>query len=469
MNKQNKRVGKKQFALPHIYVILVIMIIVAYLATLIVPSGKFQTEEGPTGAEVLIPGTFEVIEKTYLSISDLLFSIPEGLIQASEIFFGILMIGGMFAVLEKTGIIELGISKLAHSFANRGVLIIPFLMIPMALLTAFTGAVELVLVYVPVVIPLMLKLGYDRITGTAIALISTIAGYSLALTAPATVGIAQQLVELKLYSGIGYRMIALAIFLTIGIVFLMKYALKVKKDPKQSLLYGDHEVDAEFEQDITNIPKATTRQLIATFVILAGVILMIYGLINWGWYFKELAGLYAGIGILTGLIVGMKLDTIAIAFNEGFKNIILGAAVVGLARAVSVILNDGQIIDTIVNGLGVITQIVPHSITPTIMMAVQGLLNFVIPSSSGQAMISMPIMGGLADITGVSRQVSVLAFQIGDGFSHIFYPTSGYFIATLALSKIPYTKWLKFIIPLIITWYLVGAILLVIAQLINWQ
>src|SRR5699024_3263327 len=367
----------------------------------------------------------------------------------SEIFFGILMIGGMFAVREKTGIIELGISKLAHSFANRGVLIIPFLMIPMALLTAFTGAVELVLVYVPVVIPLMLKLGYDRITGTAIALISTIAGYSLALTAPATVGIAQQLVELKLYSGIGYRIIALAIVLTIGIVFLMKYALKVKKDPKQSLLYGDHEVDAEFEQDITSIPKATTRQLIATFVILAGVILMIYGLINWGWYFKELAGLYAGIGILTGLIVGMKLDTIAIAFNEGFKNIILGAAVVGLARAVSVILNDGQIIDTIVNGLGVITQIVPHSITPTIMMAVQGLLNFVIPSSSGQAMISMTIMGGLADITGVSRQVSVLAFQIGDGFSHIFYPTSGYFMATLALSKIPYTKWLKFIIPLI--------------------
>ena len=469
MGKQSSETTKKKFTLPHIYVILVTMIVVAYLATLVVPSGKFQTEEGPTGAEVLVPGTFETIEKTYLSISDLIFSIPEGLIQASEIFFGILMIGGMFAVLERTGIIELGISKLAHSFANRGVLIIPFLMIPMAVLTAFTGAVELVLVYVPVVIPLMLKLGYDRITGTAIALISTIAGYSLALTAPATVGIAQQLVELELYSGLGYRLIALTLVLTIGIVFLMRYAIKVKKNPESSLLYGDHAVDAEFEKDITNVPKATNRQVIASVVILAGVLLMIYGLISWGWYFKELAGLYAAMGILSGLIVGLKLDEIAVAFNEGFKNILLGAAVVGLARAVSVILTDGQIIDTIVNGLGVITQIVPHTITPTIMMAVQGLLNFVIPSSSGQAMISMPIMGGLADITGVSRQVAVLAFQIGDGFSHIFYPTSGYFMATLALSKIPYTKWLKFIIPLMIMWYLVGAILLIVAQLINWQ
>jgi len=146
-----KGVTKKSFVMPHIYVILVMMLIVAFVAT-ILPSGQFAREKGLTGAEVLIPGTFEITQKVYLSISDLMFAIPTGLIEAAEIFFGILMIGGMFAVFERTGIIELGIGKLASLFSKRGILIIPFLMIPLALLTAFSGAVELVLVYVPVLI-----------------------------------------------------------------------------------------------------------------------------------------------------------------------------------------------------------------------------------------------------------------------------------------------------------------------------
>ncbi len=463
-----KEVTKKKFVMPHIYVILVTMLLVAFVATLIVPSGQFAREKGPTGADILIPGTFEVTQKVYLSISDLVFSVPTGLIQAAEIFFGILMIGGMFAVFEKTGIVELGISKLANLFSKRGILIIPFLMIPLALLTAFTGAVELVLVYVPVLIPLMLKLGYDRITGAALALISTIAGFTIALTAPATVGIAQNLVGVELYSGMGFRSILLAVTLIIGIVFLWRYAVKVKKNPEQSLVYGESHIDDEFKMNFTEVAKATTRQRFASIVLLIGIIIMIYGLINWGWYFKELAGLYVVLGIFVGLIVGLKTDTIANAFIDGFKNIILGASVVGLARAISVILNEGQILDTIVYGLGQVVTMLPHSVTPIIMMVVQAVLNFVIPSSSGQAIISMPIMGGLADIAGITRQTAVLAYQIGDGFSHIFYPTSGYFMATLALAKISYNKWLKFILPLMILWYSVGAIFLVIAQLMNW-
>jgi len=314
----------------------------------------------------------------------------------------------------------------------------------------------------------MLKLGYDRMTGAALALISTIAGFSIALTAPATIGIAQKLVEVELYSGMGYRSILLAVILIIGIVFLWRYAVKVKKNPQLSLVYGETQIDDEFKMNFTQVGKATIRQRFASVILLIGVFIMIYGLINWGWYFKELAGLYAVLGIAVGLIVGLKPDTIANSFNEGFKNIILGATVVGLARAISVILAEGQILDTIVYGLGAVVTMLPHSVTPVIMMVVQALLNFVIPSSSGQAVISMPIMGGLADIAGVTRQTAVLAYQIGDGFSHIFYPTSGYFMATLALAKVPYNKWLKFILPLMVMWYLVGAIFLVIAQAINW-
>src|SRR5699024_3662980 len=195
---------------------------------------------------------------------------------------------------------------------------------------------------------------------------------------------------------------------------------------------------------------------------------MVYGLLAWGWYFIEIGGWYAFMGIVIGLICGMKPSNIAETFNEGFKMFIIAIIVIGLARAISVILQDGLILDTIIHGLSSLISDVPSSIAALLMLVVQMLFNFLVGSGSGQALITMPIMVGLSDLLGVTRQVSVLDFQFGDGFSNIVYPT-GLIMAFLAFARISYAKWLRFIIPLVAIWYLISAVALVIGQLIGWS
>ncbi|MDQ0208382.1 YfcC family protein [Alkalicoccobacillus murimartini] len=458
---------KKPFQVPHIYVILVSILVIAFATTFVVPSGSFEREELESGANILMPGTFSYEDKTYLSIFDLMFAIPSGLIEAGEIIFGILMIGGMFAVLESSGLVGLGIGRLSSTFKRTPILVIPALMIPLALLTTFTSAIELSLVFAPVVIPLMLRLGYDRMTALAVVLVSTVAGFTSAITGPATVGVAHDVTGIPLYEGVGYRSIIFVFVLITGVLFVCLYARKVKKDPSKSLLHND-QMDAYFLEEKESEMKASKRQLLAAAVVFAGVLLMIYGLIEWGWYFKELGGLYATIGILVGVITKIRANDLAEAFNKGFQSILLGALVVGIARSISVILEEGEILDTVIQGTSQVVSSMPEPVTAVFMMFVQGAFNFLVPSGSGQAMITMPIMGGLADIVGITRQTAVLAFQFGDGFANIFYPTSGYFMATLAISRIPWDKWVKFIWPLLAVWYVMSIVFLIIAQLTNW-
>lgn len=459
---------KRKEKVPHIYVILFIMILLGSIATYLVPAGQFERVTNESGAEILQPGTFEFISSSPIGWMDFMLAIPEGLIQSVEIIFGIIMIGGMFAVIERTGVINIGVNKLANAFADKGLWIIPTLMIPFALFTTITGQVELSLIYLPAILPLILKLGFDKITAGGIVLVSTIAGFAIALTVPANLGTAQEIAELPFYSGIGYRSIILTIILTIGIIYVWRYAKKVKENPEFSIVYGEKSEDTQAELDEPASMKASTRQILASVTLLIFFGILIFGLLNYGWYFRELTGLYAIIGIVTGLVAGLRPSEIAESFNEGFKKILLGAFVVGIARAVSVVLEEGQIMDTIIYGFGQMVGMIPDSLTAVFMMVVQGLLNFLIPSGSGQAMVSMPIMTGLADLSGVTRQTAVLAFLMGDGFSNIFYPTSGYFMATLAIGGLRWEKWLKFIWPLLIIWYGLAVVFLIIAQLIEY-
>lgn len=465
--KANSKLEKlNKIEVPHIYVILFIMIFLATIASYIVPSGKFDRATTDTGAEALQPGTFKFIESTPVGIQDFMLSISTGLIQSAEIIFGILAIGGVFAVLEKTGIIEIGVSRMANLFSNKGLWVIPALMIPFALFTTFTGQVELTLVYVPLIMPLVLKLGFDKLTAVAIALVATIAGFTVALTAPANLGTAQLIAEVPLYSGLLYRIIIFAIILTVGILFVWRYAKKIKKDPEKSMVYGeDNGYGDEIKLDKFT---ATKRQFIASLFLIPAFGVFLIGLLQYQWYFKELIGLYVIIGIVVGLIAGLGLSQIAEAFQTGFNRMLLGALLVGVARIISVVLEDGQIMDTIIYGFENIVSSVPNSITSIIMLGVQGTLNFLIPSGSGQAMVTMPIMAGISDLTDVSRQTTVLAFLFGDGFSNIIYPTSGAFMATLVVGKVTWTKWLKFIFPLIAIWYGLAVIFLIIAQVIGY-
>ncbi|UOQ42892.1 TIGR00366 family protein [Halobacillus salinarum] len=462
--KKENHTGK----VPHIYVILFIMILLASIASYIIPAGSFERVKNESGAEILQPGTFKFIHSDPIGIMDFMLSIPEGLIQSAEIIFGILMIGGMFAVIERTGVIDVGVNRLAHAFSNKGVWIVPTLMVPFALFTTFTGQVELSLVYLPAILPLIIKLGFDKITAAAIVLVSTIAGFAIALTVPANLGTAQEIAELPIYSGIGYRIFIFIIILLLGIVFVWRYAKKVYDDPEKSMVYGEASEELSINEDSSSPQKATKRQKMVSLTLLIFFAILLFGLLKYAWYFRELTGLYAIIGIVTGLVAGLRPSEIAESFNTGFRKILLGALVVGVARGIAVVMTEGQIMDTIIYGFGQLVSVIPDSLTAVIMMFIQGLLNFLIPSGSGQAMVSMPIMSGLSDISGVTRQTAVLAFLMGDGFSNIFYPTSGYFMATLVIGGIRWEKWIKFIFPLLILWYGVCIVFLVIAQFINY-
>lgn len=451
---------------PHIYVILYVMIILGAFASYVIPQGAFDRELNETGQEVIIPGSFHYTDDSPVSIMNFITSLAEGMISSSAIVFGILLIGGMFAVIEKAGLIELGVYKLATLFSNNVLWVLPTLMIPIAIFTAFTGNAELMLVYIPVVVPLALKMGFDRITAAGIVLVSVIPGFAVALTAPANLGTAQLIAQVPLYSGMVYRVIILAVMLLVGILFVWRYAKMVYNDPIKSIVYEEEKKIEDVEEIIYK--KATIRQIIASILLIPALAILLIGLIKYQWFFTELIGLYAVVGIIIGLVVGMRFSEIAETFQEGFQNVLIGALVVGLARGVAVILENGYIMDTIIYGAEKLVTGVPNGFTAIIMLVVQSGLNLIINSGSGQALVTMPIMSGLADLTGISQQTAVLAFLFGDGLSNIIYPTSGAFMATLIIAKIKWEKWVKFILPLFIIWHILAAIFLVIAEFINY-
>lgn len=467
MQGKESEIEKKSWV-PHIFVILFILIFLGALATYIVPAGSYDRVTNEDGMEVIDPNSFEYIERTPVDLFGFMLAIPNGFIETAEIVFGIIMIGGMFAVIERTGIISLGVGKLANTFSNRGLLVIPILMIPFALITTFTSQIELSLIYLPAIMPLILRLGFDRITAAATVLIATVAGFTMGVTSPANVGVAQQVSQLPLYSGMGYRIVILIIVLTIGIFYVMRYAKKVRDNPELSITYNEKDLQ-QATMGESGDQKATKRQIAASLVLLAAFAILIYGLLEHGWYFRELAGLYVLTGVAVGLVGGLKGSQIAESFVEGFKNIILGAFVVGIARGIAVVLNEGNIMDTIIYAAGNLVESMPSAITATIMFVVQAIINFFIPSGSGQAMVTMPIMSGLADLSGVTRQTAVLAFLFGDGFANIFYPTSGYFMAALAIAGIAWEKWVKFIWKLLLIWYSLAIVFLIIAQFMNYS
>lgn len=460
------RKEKRKFIMPHIYVILFTLITISAIATYLVPSGAYDREE-IDGRSVIIPDTFSFVEQSPLGIMEFMTAIPRGVEQTIAIIFGIMAIGALFKVIEKAGIIDLIINFLIRSFGNKGMLIIPTIVIPLAIFVTLTGNIESSLIFLPALLPLFLRLGYDRMAATGTVLMATVVGFTVALTAPANLGTAQTIAELPLYSGIGYRMIILAVMTIIGILFIMNYIRKVQKDPTKTLITDDVD-DSQFIQEDTDRPEPSTRTYIATGAFIVALGFILFGIFQYQWYFIELAGFYLLAGIICGLIAGMKPSGIADAMNEGIQNIILGALIVGIARAISVVLEDGAILDTVVYALSLVITVIPDTMVPVVMMIVQGLINFLIPSGSGQAAATMPIMVGLVDLTDMTRQTAVLAFQFGDGFSNIFYPTSGYFMAALAIAKIKYTDWIKFIWPLLVIWYAAASMFLVIAYIMNW-
>ncbi|WP_078395081.1 YfcC family protein [Shouchella patagoniensis] len=460
----------KKERMPHIYVLLFIISGVAALMTYVIPAGSFERVPGPNGRESIDPESFAQVDTSPVSFMEFMLAIPRGMVGASEIIFFTFIIGGMFMVLRRTEIIEIGVDRLARKFKQRSVAIIPVLITVFAVVATTIGTPELSLVYIPVLIPLFISLGYDSMTAAGIALISTAIGFTAGVMNPGTVGISQQISGLDTYSGFGLRLVVLIVIITIGSIYIMRYAQRVKSNPMKSLTYEEDHLKRSTYSDALSQPatRATKRQLAAIATLPIFFIILVYGVTQLGWFMLEMSGLFIFMGALVGIIAGLSLAKICDAFTEGFREVLMGAIIIGIARSVAIVLEDGQIMDTIVYGLGTAVGQLPSTLSAIGMMIVQLCINFFIPSGSGQALVTMPIMAPLADLLGVTRQTAILAFQFGDGFAHILFPTSGYFMAALVVAGISWSKWVKFFVPLFLIYMGVGMVFLIYAQITGW-
>ncbi|MBS7660835.1 YfcC family protein [Pseudomonas lalucatii] len=459
--------------MPHIYVILFVFSAIAAVLTYIVPAGVYDRVPGPNGRTTIDPDSFRVVESTPVGLVDFMLAVPKGLIDAGVVVFFTLIIGGMFMVLRRTGIIEVGVDKLTRRFAHNSILVIPVLMVTFAVIATLIGTQELALVYVPVILPLMIALRFDSVTAAAVALCATTAGFTAGVLNPINTGLGQQLADLPVFSGMTLRILAFVAILGVGIVYVMRYALKVRGNPEFSLMRGDVNELEKRQRYVHSASEsamsATPRQKLAAVAALGFFGLLVWGVLERGWFMMEMAGLFVIMGIVVGLIAGLKTAEICEGFNEGFRDVLVGAMICGIARAVAVVLEEGQIMDTLVHGLGGLVGGFPPMLSAIGMFLAQLGFNFVIPSGSGQALVTMPIMAPLSDLIGVTRQTAVLAYQLGDGLSNIFYPTSGYFMATLALAGVRWDRWVKFFLPLFAMWIAIAMAFLVYAQVAQWN
>lgn len=468
MNINSKKLGEKKskFKVPHVYVILLIIMAICTVLTYFVPAGQYEMIENASGRSVVDPNSFQYIKSTSLGLFDFLKSVPTGMVETAEIIFFIFIVGGAFSVVQATGAIEAGLGKITKTMAGKERAIIPIVMIAFSLGGAVFGMAEETLPFIPIMVTLAIALGFDSITGIAMVLVGAGAGFAGAFLNPFTVGVAQGIAELPLFSGMGYRIVVYLCITTLSIGFVYLYAGRVKNNPELSIMH-DFDKTREDVLDLSVLKDFTTKDKSILLIVLATIVMLVFGVMKYGWYIQEISALFLGMAIVISLVAKLGLNGFAEKFIEGMASLTGGAMVVGFARAILVILTQGHILDTILYATsGAVSQL-PSTLAAVGMYIFQCFLNFVIPSGSGQAAVTMPIMAPLGDLVGVTRQTAVLAYQLGDGISNIFTPTSGYFMAGLALAKIPWSKWAKWILPLVLLQYLLGGVLVTIAHMIK--
>ena len=323
--------------------------------------------------------------------------------------------------------------------------------------------------FITILLPLMLALGFDSILSVGISYLGCIVGFATAMLNPFTVGIAQSIAEIPLFSGVVYRTITWVITTTVAVIFLMVYAKKIKKNPELSPVY---KLDEEKREKLKENKNEEIKFTFAHKIIIASIgvclAVIIWGVLKLGFWIPEIAAVFLITGIFAGIVGGLKADEMAEAFIDGAKDMIGAAMVIGFARAIVIIAENSQIIDTILFGLSSFIGKLPSLLAACVMLPVQMFINFFVISGSGQAALTMPILAPLGDLLDISRQTTVLIFQLGDGFSNAIFPTSGVLMACLGMAGVPYSKWFKWIMPLQIILFALGIIFITCAMMMGW-
>lgn len=446
---------KKKFELPHVYTIAFALIIIFAILTWIIPSGQFERTTIDTAAgsrEVAVAGTYQRVEKVDAEgndlrqgLDDVLMAPTKGIQAASDVVAFVLLIGGTFAIITKTNAINAGMSRVIRKLKNKDILIIPITMILLSIGGTTFGMSEEALPFYAIFMPIMMGLGYDSMTAFLIVFMGPQLGYCASTTNPFNVLIAQGIAGIEGNPQLWFRYIQWVIFTGLGIVWVMMYARKVKKNPTCSITYKDDLHKREiFEVNDADIDMPfTIRQKLVLVVFAAGMGLIVWGLVTKGWYMDEISMVFLGMGLLAGIVGGLSEKEMANSFVAGMEDFAYAAVIIGIARGILVVAEGGMIIDTILNSLATALAGVPTVIFTTMMYLVQSLLTILIPSSSGLAALTMPIMAPLTELMGANPEAAVTCLQYANQVMNTVSPTAGMTVAGLAVCKITFPQWWK--------------------------
>lgn len=451
---------------PHTLVLLYSMILMAYVLTLLLPAGQFETEVSH-GHEVVVPGTYTVVEGAErLPLWEVFTVIPRGLGEAQGIIFFVFLIGGALAVIRASGALDAALAKILNRFGGQPMLLILMGMLAFSVGSSTIGMAEEYIPLVAILITLCVGMRMDTVAALGIIVVGYGIGYGTAVMNPFTLLVAQEVAGLEPVSGLGFRLFMFLPFFALGYIHVVRYSKKVRQDPANSLVADIPEAQPPAPPETGPITMRQRWILMATLATLA---LVVWGIKQHQWYFVELGAAFVALAVLVGLIDRMSFDDMANRFISGAGELIGTALLIGFARAIEITLSDGMVLHTIVHGLSQPLQAAGGELSAVGMLFIQSILNFFIPSGSGQAYVTMPIMAPISDIVGVSRQVAVLAYQMGDGFMNMVVPTNAVLMGILGICGIPYGRWFRFIWPLILQLVLLGSITMVIAVVTGYQ
>lgn len=458
----------KKFEFPHTLVIIIMLIIFAVALTYVVPAGKFERiKDVVTGQTIIVADKFSIIPNSPISFLKIPLIIFDGLKKSSTIMFVVLIVGGAFNVIIKTGMFQAFTGKITKLFMNREALIIPAFTTIFAL-ACMTMGVNTFIGFAPVAIMLARGMGYDAIVGVCMVALGGAIGFSTGTFNPFTTGVAQALAGLPMFSGLGFRIVCFVVFLVVTNIYIIWYAKRIKKNPELSVVRELELSEGKTflaEEERIEVDK---KHYLVLAIVLGLFTLLVYGGTNWHWGLEESGAIFIWMAVLGGFAYGYTPSKIAKEFISGAKGLVLGAMIIGVARSISIVLDDGKILDTAVFYLGNILASLPSTLQAIGMFIMQLVINGLITSGSGQAAVTMPIMLPVADMINMTRQTAVLAFNFGDGLSNYVLPTSSALMGFLAVANIPYDRWMKFMWKLFLIWIVTGSALIIVANTINY-
>ena len=391
----------------------------------------------------------------------------EGYSSSIDLILMILFSGGAFEVITSSGALQGVISRMARRFAKREELFIIGVMVFFALICTTIG-VNTFMGFAPIMVMFALSLGYDSIVGVALILLGGAVGFSTGMLNLNTTIVSQRIAELPLYSGIGYRFFCFVVYLAATGFYLIRYARKVKKNPRLSPMYEEDLKTRELTVTEEVDGPMGIRKILVILALFAALGVIVYGGIKWGWSLNDNTAVFIWLGIVAGVLAGFSPSKIAQCFTAGAKRMIGAALILGLARSISGVLDAGGVLDTIVYAIGKAIYVIPKFLQGPVMFIANIIINVFIVSGSGQAAVVMPVFIPVSDMIGITRQTTILAFNFGDGFCNYILPMSTALMGNLGAVNVPYEKWMKFMGKLFVIWVVVGSVLLMIAQAINY-